>query len=402
MKILWLTKQVPYPPAYGGDVIYTRHLVEGCARLGAKIHVICQSNGDDDYDFAGANPNITWEILSSALRSRVAATFSRFPNIGARYDTRAHAASLERAIASGDWDAIVFDTLAPAAKIYRTRQQLALSKSKPCLVYFSTNHEESVRHTLAREARNIAIKVALFLDAWKTRRLERHCVEYCDLITVVTEDDRVLFSRTFPKQRYLVITPGYDGGRARERDLTELGRTVIILGSYQWIAKRLNLEAFLDAATAVFPPANIELRIVGFMDPIYRAQLTRRYSWAVIVGPVNDAQRELAKARIGVVAEHAGGGFKLKVLDYVFNRVAIAALPEAMNGLPFRPNVHYIAEPTMEQLAQAIAREVDRTENLRAMADAAFALCETQYDWDRRCAALLDEIAALKAAKTLA
>src|SRR5690606_36241863 len=55
-------------------------------------------------------------------------------------------------------------------------------------------------------------------------------------------------------------------------------------------------------------------------------------------GRVDSIAPHLDQARMAVVAERLGGGFKLKVLDYVFNRPPVAALDGSVAGTPPTPN----------------------------------------------------------------
>jgi hypothetical protein len=49
----------------------------------------------------------------------------------------------------------------------------------------------------------------------------------------------------------------------------------------------------------------------------------------------------LAERAMGLVIEETGGGFKNKTLDYIVNRVSIAAIRRSMVGLPLRQGLDY-------------------------------------------------------------
>ncbi len=48
-------------------------------------------------------------------------------------------------------------------------------------------------------------------------------------------------------------------------------------GSFEWIAKRINLELFLDQAANEFNQAGIELQIVGKTDEEYKNKISEKY-----------------------------------------------------------------------------------------------------------------------------
>jgi len=65
------------------------------------------------------------------------------------------------------------------------------------------------------------------------------------------------------------------------------------------------------------------------------AELRRRFPTVTFVGAVADVRPYMAEARIALVPDLLGG-FKLKGLDYVFNRVPILALSVALPGRPLQ------------------------------------------------------------------
>src|SRR5205807_10506863 len=87
----------------------------------------------------------------------------------------------------------------------------------------------------------------------------------------------------------------------------------------------------------------------------------------------------LAARRMGLVVEQTGGGFKLKTLDYIFNRVPIAAMKGSMAGLPLTPGLHYLSFDSMWKLAQGIVAVIDDIARLNSMQQAAYEQCVTVF-----------------------
>lgn len=381
MKLLWLARTFPYP-AQAGDTIYSRHLIEGCARLGAHIHVICQP-GVGDGGGQTSLPGLSWQVLNTPPLGHWRALFSMLPNLAARYSGSKRRHETLEALKE-PWDGIVFDSLGASGMFDAVWNTYLGASQRPFFVHISHNHEETTRRTIMREGTNPLAKAVQYLDAIKTGRLERGVVSRCDLLVVNTEEDWKLYQPTHPQVRHVVVRPAYDGARRPHRPLAAVPRSVVVLGSYQWVAKRQNIEAFLEAAAPVFPAAGIGLRVVGFMDAQYRRYLASRFPWAEIVGPVDRVDGELEKARIGIVAELAGGGFKHKLLNYVFGRVTIAALDAAMAGAPLVAHMHYLSAQSVDELVYTIAANIDRIDFLEKMADDAYARCDAKFNWDDR------------------
>jgi glycosyltransferase involved in cell wall biosynthesis len=324
------------------------------------------------------------------VKGRLRALFSRFPNITARYDV-AELRNAARKAMEQHWDGIVFDGPGNMACFDEIHIQTRTMNPNPFLAYVSHNHEETTRFTVAHESRGGVQKLLQTLDGWKTALLERRVVHLCDIVTTNTDIDAALFRKNRPNLRSITIMPGYDGAKSPHRDLADTPRTVVVLGSYVWVAKQTNVESLLTAAAAVFKEARIKLKIVGYMEKKYQVRLRRAFPWADIVGPVKSTRGVLANARIGIVPERAGGGFKHKFLDYAFARLPIAALNMAAAGVPLKAGRDFIATDTIEELVRSIANNIDDTHQLQVMADSAYDVCETEFDWNNRCRTLLSE-----------
>ena len=95
---------------------------------------------------------------------------------------------------------------------------------------------------------------------------------------------------------------------------------------------------------------------------------------------------------MGLVVEKTGGGFKLKTLDYIFNRVPIAAIGGSMAGLPLTQGLHYLSFESMRELAQGVAAVIDDIALLNSLQQAAYEKCESAFDWSNRGRTLCDAI----------
>ena len=92
-----------------------------------------------------------------------------------------------------------------------------------------------------------------------------------------------------------------------------------------------------------------------------------------------------------VAFEHVDG-FKLKFLDYIFGRVAVASLTHATAGLPEAIRSAMICRDDIGSLVQAIVAHIDDTDALSLMQDAALAAARARYRWEDRGHELLDAV----------
>jgi glycosyltransferase involved in cell wall biosynthesis len=108
----------------------------------------------------------------------------------------------------------------------------------------------------------------------------------------------------------------------------------------------------------------------------------------------------LAQARIAIVPELIGGGFKLKFLDYIFGRVPVATVDAAAAGLPQRLREDLITSDDFEALTTAIIDNIDRLEHLNRIQSAAFEQARTLYRWEDRGLQLQQRVIDLQKART--
>jgi glycosyltransferase involved in cell wall biosynthesis len=182
-----------------------------------------------------------------------------------------------------------------------------------------------------------------------------------------------------------VLTPGYRGRRLPERRLSpDLPRRAVIVGSFDWIAKRMNLQEFVAVADPLFARARAELMAVGSGDERFLNRLRHRTRATTFTGTVPDVTRYMDQARIAIVPERNGGGFKLKVLEYVFNRIPVFALRGSFAGVPLVHGDSVMLYPDHEALAKGVLATIDDLDRLNRLQERAFAACRDRFDWSSR------------------
>ena len=179
------------------------------------------------------------------------------------------------------------------------------------------------------------------------------------------------------------MAPGYAGRRLEYREINNTTpRRALILGNATWLAKQMNLIEFITAADQLFYERQIELWVVGKVPSHFQAKNLFRATR--FLGYVKELEPIFHGVRIGIVAERTGGGFKLKTLDYVFNRVPIAAIRGGIAGLPLTPGLHYLSFESMRELARGVAAVIDDTGQLNSLQQAAYEKCNAAFDWSDR------------------
>jgi glycosyltransferase involved in cell wall biosynthesis len=379
MNCLWITLADP-EPAVTGQLIYSRGLIHSTRAAGADLCVVGLSRPERQ----GGPPNgpgLAWRLVRERPRSRVRRVLTDLPRMAQRGGSTPMRRALRKALAERDWDAIVFDSLCAGWALRSVLRYRSGRRSPPRLVYLAHNHEAMVATHIAGETQGLR-RVLKQLDALKVRRLERRMVAEADLMTANTPEDARAFAGSAAATLVALLPPGYGGPRVPSRTIhAGLARRAVIVGSFDWPPKRISLQRFLDAATPLFAAAAVELQIVGEVEPVYLEALRRRYPSVDFVGPVEDARPYMAASRIGVVPDLLGG-FKLKGLDYVFNRVPILAMRVALPGMPLQDGRSIGLFDSHRALAEGVVALIDDLDTLNGRQMAAFSACASRFDWD--------------------
>jgi polysaccharide biosynthesis protein PslH len=382
LRCLWLTRTDPMLPD-AGDLSYSFHLITNLGRAGVRLTVLAAARPGNCPRRPTAD-GVEWCLFvpkknaGSYGRLALWSLFSRLPNVAARHKTAVFRRELHAQLAK-EWDAIVVDHLGmgwawPSVEAYLRRNPRVIS------VFIAHGYESEFRRIMAQNFKgHIFRKFALRVDAVKAGLLEREIVRSSTLFSVITIEDRDRFGN-LPKS--VLLTPGYAGVPAQFRTITSTTpRRALMFGSALWLAKQMNLVEFVEAADELFSRNQIELWVVGRVPDYLHARNVRATRF---LGFVEDPKPIFRSVRIGIVAERTGGGFKLKTLDYIFNRVPIAATRGGIAGLPLTPELHYLSFESMRELAQGVAAVIDDIERLNSMQQAAYEKCNTGFDWSDR------------------
>jgi glycosyltransferase involved in cell wall biosynthesis len=289
------------------------------------------------------------------------------------------------------WDVVVIDHLETGWVLD------AVPRPGPAVVYVAHNHEASVRAAVARaDDGHVLHRLALGLEAKKTARLERRVVSRSDLVVAITDADAARF-RPETHRDPLVLTPGYDGEMlpARRFD-ANIPRQVAMITSLDWHVKRANLESFVRIADPILAHAGVRLIVVGGAPDEFVRRVEASARATTMLGRVDSVDRVLTNARVGVVAEPLGGGFKLKVLDFVHRRVPIASIAGSIEGVPLRAGTDMLEFADAGALAHGIVEAIDDFSLLEALSNAAVDRCRGAFDWSDRGRRLADALGDLR------
>ncbi|MEN9315988.1 MAG: hypothetical protein RIS35_2381 [Pseudomonadota bacterium] len=385
---LWLTG-LDYVSGATGQLIYTRGLVDGLRELGCRVDVIGLSPDGAFVREHGAAGRDTF--FRAPTRRRIASLLSSLYSHA--YVLQSDELAVE---AMGrldqDYSLIVIDYLAMGwlldTKFFEVARRDA---PKSSIAYLSHNHEASVRRSVAASVRRPgAKKLAMMWDAIKAARLERRFERSVDVVTANSADDAAKFRASGDSQNVVVVSPGYAGPRSPTRTITaEMPRRVCMMGSLEWVAKSDSFLRFAAAAATVLPSHGIEVHVAGQIPDGVRAALSKYNSFIKVHGFVQSEAEFLCDCRLGLIHDDVGGGFKHRLLLYVFNRVPVVAIRSQVTELPAIASECFYLGNDASELVRCIVDSIDRIDELNAKARIAYDVCDGEYDWRVRAAELV-------------
>jgi polysaccharide biosynthesis protein PslH len=386
LRCLWLARAVPLPLTTG-DNVYTARLSQAlvAARASVTFMGLASSAAPSLRPAEALESRIEWSIVPGRPNPTVLALASPLPLVAARFGTRDYAQHLRTTLRARDFDVVILDQYAMAWAIdYIPRSER--NGARPLIAYLAHNFETEVSADIARNFQgNLFRKAALHANARKIANAEQRLARGADLIVAHTAEDSEKLARLSPLSAKLVLPPAYYGPRGPDRRIAQATpRRVAVLGAYGWTPKQMNLSAFLEAADPILQNADVGIDVVGEGPDAFRKFWEAKVQATRFHGFVDNLGEFLAARRMGLVIEETGGGFKNKALDYIFNRVPIAAIRGSMIGLPLTPGLDYLSFESMRELAQGVVAVIDDIERLNSLQQAAYEKCNTGFDWSDR------------------
>lgn len=382
MKCLWISRDLPFP-LDAGDKVYSANMSRAVCEAGVQVRFF--GFGAAPSDMAGEWPVETCTV-GGRKHGMLRGLLSRLPLAAAIHDTTAYRQILDKQLEQ-QWDVIVLDSYGSGWALDAcVKARRAAPGKKPVLVYLSHNHEENLWHSMARDSRGTSLKKAmLWLNYRKVRALERRILENVDLVTAITEEDAQNYSGQAGKKSIIVLTPGYSGRMAPEREIDiKAPCRVVLVGSFRWVVKQENLRRFLEIADKRFVQQGVRLDVIGDVPLALLNELRPSTKATEFHGFVEDVSPFFNAARMAVVPEFIGGGFKLKYLDYIFSRVPVASISAAAAGLPDAIRRNILCRDDLKQLVDAIVEYIGEPGQLNRMQQQAFAEARTLFQWKDR------------------
>jgi glycosyltransferase involved in cell wall biosynthesis len=356
-RVLWVSGRLP-TPLFSGDAIYSAGILKALA-LSEETEICVvgtrrDNRAPDGQVFLGSG--ITCVDVAQARSSVIKVACALLSGISKDANNLA-TDELNRAVTDllrQQWDWIVIDHANSSGVL----QTVTSNRKHASICYLAHNAEGKVRREIAAKITSFFRRSIMRWDAENYRRLELRVINASEVVLCITDADACYFSQFHRDVR--VMPPIYLGATTTGRIIQEdCPRAVLLVGSFDWVAKQENLESIVKVLVPRLAQRGITLNVVGSIPDKVKRRLAMVEPSLKFHGLVADINEFLAASRGGLVAEDLGGGFKLKVLDYAFNRVPIFGLTSAMAGMtPEERSAMFLADD-MESLATTIIQNID-------------------------------------------
>lgn len=386
-RLLYLTKVYPYPPATAGDAVYSRGIIEALA-TSCELTVLCADSGAERRHPQGIN----WQVTGPQRPGKGGSVLSRWPLIAWKSATSDYRAALARLLQES-WDGIVLDNLGLAHALPEAERYRADNPDTK-LIYVSHEYEYPTRQGKYGSYKlGLAKRLVAKRDLIKVKSSEEALLKSCDIVTVINKADLEPFRKIAPARKYLSFAPGYNGPKVMQRQISkDTPDRILLLGGRRSEQKRRILLDWMELAYEPLNAAGIEMVIVGDMDDSLREILKTRFPKTQALGFVDDLDALIASARMGVIADTVGGGFKMRLQSHVFQRLPIVGLSGAISGLETAEGEGYLGAETLTELLDLVCEVTPQIDRLNAIQEKAFHDSKDAYSWPSRATDFLNAL----------
>jgi glycosyltransferase involved in cell wall biosynthesis len=208
------------------------------------------------------------------------------------------------------------------------------------------------------------------------RRFERHWLPQFDAVMVTSEEDakHTAGARTFiyPNAMPFVARPMRNEEQA-----------IVFTGNLEYQPNITAVEHFHEKIWPLLRERVPDLvwRIAG-KNPGAITRLLNGDPRVHVTGPMDDAIRTLASAKVAVVPLLSGSGTRFKILEAWAACTPVISTRLGAEGLPYNAGEHLLICDDPAEFAEAVAFLLEAPEARAQLAEAGRRLYETRYTWD--------------------
>jgi glycosyltransferase involved in cell wall biosynthesis len=244
------------------------------------------------------------------------------------------------------------------------------------------NYESLIYQRYAETETNPLKRAIARVHGSRLKIEEDRILRSVDGIAAISEVDAMLIRVATPETPIVIIPAGVDTEYFRPTDIEPEPNSILWIGSLEWDP---NFDAVRYFCESIFPlilersPTSI-LNIIGGGQTKIR-RLASRNPHIRLLGKVRDVRDYLARSAVLIVPLRAGGGMRLKLLDYFASGKAVVSTSIGAEGNKARDGIHLLIRDDSEAFADGVLCLLANPALREFFAQNAHALVETEYSW---------------------
>jgi glycosyltransferase involved in cell wall biosynthesis len=225
-----------------------------------------------------------------------------------------------------------------------------------------------------------------FREAWLS--LERRWLPRFDLILAASAPDAVALADLAPTTRICVYPNSL--ALAPQPEVEEQ-QAIVFTGNFEYPPNRDAVQYFHGRIWPLLRKRHPDLvwRLAGSNAEAV-AGFLRHDPRIQILGPVEDAVVELARARVAIVPLRAGSGTRFKILEAWAAGRAVVSTMIGAEGLGAVDGEHLLLADTPERFADAVSALLESADLRRRVGNAGRCLYEERFTWESAWASLIE------------
>lgn len=271
--------------------------------------------------------------------------------------------------------------------LFRYLEIIRAAPKNPLILFDWHNIESALMRRYAEQA-NLPKRLVARRTAQLLEQVECKALAFCDVHTVVSEQEKAELLKRDPSTTIEVIPNGvdtefYSHHEAGVLDCTahSSALTLLFVGSMDYHA---NIHAVSWFVRDIWPRLSQEFPELHFTiagrnppDSVQALASSRVH----ITGTVSDVRPFYSRAFAVVVPLRVAGGTRLKILEAMAAGVPVISTTLGAEGLDVENNVHLLLADTGEEMASAVRSLLEDSARRSQLIESARGLVIEEYDW---------------------
>jgi polysaccharide biosynthesis protein PslH len=387
VHILWLKTELLHPVDKGGKIRTYQMLKE--LKRDHQITYLTLDDGSAAVDAREKATEYCHEVISiphhtsakfsAAFYSELASNLlSPLPYAIKKYDSAAMREQIVQLGASGRFDVVVCDFLAPAINV---------PEDLPCATVLFQHNVEAMIWKRHYEVQRNRLKRGYLRGQWrKMRAFERESCRRFDTVITVSREDREMIRREYEAENVYDVPTGVDVEFFQPSgEVAPEAHNLVFTGSMDWLPNEDAIRYFTEQIMPLIRQkiSDVTLTVVGRNPYPGLLELSKRDDSIVVTGRVDDVRPFMEKAAAYIVPLRIGGGTRLKIFEAMAMEKAVVSTSVGAEGLPVRNDEELILADTPEAFAESVVRLLRHSEIARRLGQRAAARVRETFGWRR-------------------